>query len=214
MKRIEIEPRDMDKVWDLRLKVIGLVALIASGSWTLYKFREDRRIDLLHEQQAISREEFSKNMERNSFIFQRQTMLYFDAARSAATIATSKDQQDVKKAKERFEELYFGEMVVVEDRRVELAMITFQRCLEEKTPECYRYPFDQNHKLIPDEQMKRLGPGSLPDLSFELAACVRSALTTDRLVDFGSLSDPNLTCPYSVSDPPPAKPKALLGQTD
>jgi hypothetical protein len=184
------------KKWDLRVKVIGLVTLIASGGWTLYKFREDRRVDLDHEQQATLREEATKKKELNAFIFQRQAMLYFDAANAAAIIATSKDAAEVSKARDRFTALYYGELVVVEDRRVELAMITFERCLETRQDDCSRFPFTQKDKRITDEHMRQLGPGELKNLSLELAACVRTALATDRGIDFGSLSDPKTSCPY------------------
>src|SRR5713101_3142665 len=107
---------DMDDAshnkWDIGFKWIGLVAALIGAVWTYYKFRDDRRVDLEHQRQAIYRDEATKNKELNSFIFQRQTALYFDAARSAATIATSKDAKRVKDAQERFRELYWGELVI------------------------------------------------------------------------------------------------------
>ena len=176
--------------WDLIVKVVGLIALIASGMWTLYKFRDDRRVDLEHRKEADKKDDDARAQEFNKYVFERQTDLYFEAARTAATISTSNDKQAVKKAIDRFHSLYFGDLVIVEDRRVERAMIAFNRCLDSNNTLCVRPPGE------PKTPTSDPGAFGLNDFSLELAACIRSALTGDRGIDFGKLSHPQTFCPY------------------
>lgn len=197
-------PRSMEDIidnsspknWDLIVKVVGLIALMASGFWTLYKFRDDRRVDLEHRHDADVKDDKAREQEFNKYVFERQTDLYFEAARTAASIASSENRESVKKATDRFYELYWGELVVVEDRRVELAMIAFNECLDIGGKDCHRsIPKDQDEKTS-QKIFSQLGPPALKNLSLELAACLRSALTHDRQIDFGKLSDPHTVCPY------------------
>lgn len=60
-----------------------------------------------------------------------QLALYQDATRSVATIASSPDPAVVAKATERFHQLYWGELAMVEDLEVEDAMGRFQRALSQ-----------------------------------------------------------------------------------
>jgi hypothetical protein len=80
-KRIGIA-EDTHRFWDLVIKVLGIAALIGSGWWALYKYREDRHAEV------------------NSVIFQKQAEIYFETATVAGTIAYAKDDQELKAAKE------------------------------------------------------------------------------------------------------------------
>jgi hypothetical protein len=51
--------------------------------------------------------------------------LYTTASTAAATLATSDDQTERTAALKRFWSLYWGELALVEDRRVEQAMVKF-----------------------------------------------------------------------------------------
>ena len=66
---------------------------------------------------------------RNKFL-ERQTDLYFEASGLASKIATNTSEHDVEEAIVRFNEIYWGELAVVEDRIVEPAMVDFKRLLE------------------------------------------------------------------------------------
>jgi hypothetical protein len=181
--------------WDIVFKWIGLLTAVVAGIFTYYKFRVDRAVDLEHLQQSVNRDEKARKDELNSFIFQRQSGLYFDAARSAATIATSKDVKRLKDAHDRFEELYWGELVVVEDRRVELSMISFYHCYKESN--CERVDTNQFDKHLDAAVLKKqYGEPTLENLSLELAACIRSALQDDRGIQFGNRRDARTSCPY------------------
>jgi hypothetical protein len=52
------------------------------------------------------------------------------AAKAAAQIATSDDADTIRKAAFRFDELYWGELVLVEDAALEKAMIDFRGMIE------------------------------------------------------------------------------------
>ncbi|SFH65521.1 hypothetical protein [Albimonas pacifica] len=58
---------------------------------------------------------------------ERQMTLCFEASRLAAQLATSPDAAARAKAGARFEELYWGELAIVEDAPVEQAMVAFRR---------------------------------------------------------------------------------------
>jgi hypothetical protein len=179
------------KRWDLVVKIVGLIALIASGIWTLYKFREDRQVDLRNRTDQVNRDQAARSKELNSFVFQKQTELYFEATKVAATIAISQDPKILADAKLRFNQLYFGEFVIVEDRRVELAMISFYLCAFNNG--CSRRTVDQHNKLI-DSQAVTGQP--LQDLALDLSACIRDALEQDRGIQFGNIAPAETLCPY------------------
>jgi hypothetical protein len=185
------------KTWDLAVKVLGLVALVASGLWTLYTYQVNRNIDLTRDNEAIERDTKSKQYELNSLIFQKQAELYLEGAKAAATIASSGDKTAIANATERFKELYFGELVVVEDRRVELAMISFESCLESRDRTCLRRQLNQHGTLLdPAALQRKYGRATPTNLSLELAACIRTALQQDRDIQFGNMTDAQTTCPY------------------
>jgi hypothetical protein len=173
--------------WDIVFKWLGLLGVLGGAAWTVHTYLESRTKD------------------QNSFIFERQAVLYLDATRAAATIATAFDPDvEVSKAvdaktlqteRERFEQLYLGELVSVEDRRVELAMIAFRECLLRGGKNCIRTNLDQFEKPMPKETVDRLGPADLHHFSLDLAACVRSALQEDRKIQFGEAKSPDTFCP-------------------
>jgi hypothetical protein len=144
-----------------------------------------------------NQDKIARTKDQNSFIFQRQASLYFDAAQAAATIALAAsdnkivDQKSLNEAKARFKELYLGQLVLVEDRRVELAMIAFGRCLDSATGTCKRPTQTQSGRMVQD-----LAPASLVNLSLELSACTRSALEEDRGIQFGEVKKSLTVCPY------------------
>jgi hypothetical protein len=169
---------DKYRMWDIRFKVGGAFVVIVSALWTLHTYNDAR------------------TKEQNSYIFQRQAALYFDAAQTAATIAISKDPQKLAPALERFNELYAGEMVIVEDRRVELAMIAVHNCLPDNAKMCVRPTKNQNNKDIDAKKLELLGQESLYEFSLELAACTRNALQDDREISFGKVQPAKTVCPY------------------
>lgn len=70
-------------------------------------------------------------------LWEKQLNYYLEATRAAATIATLRTDSselgktEFFKAKIRFWELYYGELVVVEDPSVSQAMVNFGKCLRD-----------------------------------------------------------------------------------
>ena len=67
-------------------------------------------------------------------LLEKQQELYFDAATAAATIASSKDAAERRKAESKFWILYRGPLVMVESTDVSGAMKKFGRCLTDFKP--------------------------------------------------------------------------------
>jgi hypothetical protein len=131
---------------DLVLKVVaGLLAAIGAG-FGLYEYVD-----------GVQRE--SKRP-----YWERQVALYFDATSAAATLATSGDEPERKKAAAEFWRLYWGPLAVVEDPQVEAAMVEFAKCID---------------KPCPQDQLQRL--------SLALAHTCRNSLRTSWKLTFEEL---------------------------
>jgi hypothetical protein len=99
--------------------ILTLVGGVIAFSWGVYQFISNQR------SQAETR-----RIEATRPFLDRQLKLYTDATQAAATIATSSSQEEVVAARARFWSLYWGELALVEDKRVEAAMVQLGRALE------------------------------------------------------------------------------------
>jgi hypothetical protein len=59
--------------------------------------------------------------------------LYQEIARITATIATSEKAEDIRVAAAQFEQLFWGKLVLVEDRALESAMVKFRQLIANST---------------------------------------------------------------------------------
>ena len=171
--------------WKVKFKSFSLIALLLGGLGTAYKYLEDRKIE------AEQLEEGRKK-DQNSLVFQHQATLYFETARAAATIAAALDSKaadakaidakTLKEARERFAQLFWGELAPIEDRRVELATIAFQRCLLGEA--CERLKVNQHNDPIDNTDLDKVSPPTMRALSLEVGSCIRTALQKDRDIEF------------------------------
>src|SRR5260370_12841440 len=84
----------------------------------------------------LARAKDAKEQEFRKPFWEKQLQLYFDATEAASTMATSKDARRRDLAGDRFWELYWGSLAVVEDAgletatdaKVEAAMVHFGSC--------------------------------------------------------------------------------------
>jgi hypothetical protein len=82
---------------------------------------------------TVRRDVETRNLEARKQYLTRQLDLYTDATRAAAKIATSKPgSPEYTKALNRFWELYWGELSMVENTAVEGAMKRLGDCLRDK----------------------------------------------------------------------------------
>lgn len=100
-------------------KVLTLIGGVVAFSWGVYQFMINQR----------SQSE-TRRIEATRPFLDRQLKLYTDATQAAATIATSTSDNEITAARTRFWSLYWGELALVEDNRVEAAMVEFGRALE------------------------------------------------------------------------------------
>jgi hypothetical protein len=69
-------------------------------------------------------------------LFEKKLALYVEITQATSTIATSFDEARIRAATSKFEELYWGELVLVEDGAVESAMVSFRDLIADAdTPE-------------------------------------------------------------------------------
>lgn len=125
----------------LRLMPTATIAVTVLGfMFTVWQYRtEQAKNRLASEQQAVREateraERARKDTEtaQREFmkpLLEKQQELYFDAATAAATIASTRDAAERRKAEERFWILYRGPLVMVESTDVSGAMKKFSRCL-------------------------------------------------------------------------------------
>jgi hypothetical protein len=158
---------------DATFKGIGLITVLIGALWSVHRYHQDR-----------------KN-EHDLYIFQHQAALYFDASRAAATLATSNDPKGLEEARARFDQLFWGELVVVEDRRVELAMIAFNNCLNDPKKDC-REEMQTQYNKNKDIPAK----GSIEKRALDLSACARESLKHQWAIEFGKVPPAGTKCPY------------------
>ena len=102
------------------IKILTLVGAVAAFIWGAYQFLSTQR------NQAETR-----RIEATRPFLDRQLKLYTEATQAAATLATSPSKEDISSAKQRFWSLYWGELALVEDKRVEAAMVQLGRAIEQ-----------------------------------------------------------------------------------
>lgn len=115
----------------------NLTAKIAADQQALARtqaFEQKKSLDILR--QEISMANKAREFEIQKPYRETQMKLYFDAADAASTIATSRNQSERLKAEQKFWQLYWGSLSVVEDAltesaeesSVEKAMFLFGKC--------------------------------------------------------------------------------------
>lgn len=119
------------------------------------------------------RNDEAKEREFRKPFWEKQITLYFEASTAAAKIATlPRDHKESKEAEERFWQLYWGPLVLVEDNDVKNAMIAYGNCLNGLTKEC----------RSEDSQ-----PSQLQSLSLDLANKFRASIGTSWDIRFDNL---------------------------
>jgi hypothetical protein len=104
---------------DALCKLIATVGLVAGGGWSLITYLLGRK-DQAKTAAIEAKKPFNeKRLDR-----------YIQAVFAAATIATSTNQAEIDSAKQRFWNLYWGELALFEDRNVESAMVKLGEALE------------------------------------------------------------------------------------
>ena len=124
-------------MWDSFVKNVGVVTAVATIVGSAIAFFVQRADEL--EQSAL--QAHTNERESKKVFLDKQADLYFEAVRVVSMIATAKTPGEINAGVEqRFWELYWGELGMVEDSNVEEAMALFGRSLhafrESDNPDC------------------------------------------------------------------------------
>ncbi|MEN3974164.1 hypothetical protein [Emcibacter sp. SYSU 3D8] len=100
-------------------RILAILGAVATFAWGVFQFTT------VQHQQAETR-----RIEARKPFLDKQLVLYTEATKNAATLATSDDEAELARAAQAFWSLYWGELALVEDRGVEAAMVGFGRGLQ------------------------------------------------------------------------------------
>ena len=120
-------------------RIVTVLALVSGGWFALWKYED-----------AVEKS-FRKPF------WEKQIQCYFEASKYASILATSCDEEERSNAKGKFYQLYYGMLAMVEDDKVEEAMIEF-------------------HKELSSSKNILCGTKKLKNLSLELAWNLRSSI--------------------------------------
>ncbi len=112
-------PMQLPPNFEVWIKALSILGAVVAFSWGVFQFISGQNT------QAETR-----RIEATKPFLERQLKLYTDATQAAAMLATSKKPDELDVANKKFWSLYWGELALVEDKRVEAAMVQFGRALE------------------------------------------------------------------------------------
>ena len=162
-----------ERDWDMPLKIVGLFGIVIGSLIGIGEYVYSAR-----QQAALETAKFEA--EQSRLLLEKQTELYFKASELAARISTESDVKEKMNDFLTFQTLYYGPMVIVEDR-VTAASYT------PKAGEEGKYATDRNverrmiafHDCYLDHECAK--EGTLQNLSLQLAdACRLSLLLTTQ----------------------------------
>jgi hypothetical protein len=104
---------------DARIKALSVLGAVVAFCWGVFQFIATQNAQVE-----------TRRIEATKPFLERQLKLYTEATQAAATLATSKKADELDSASKKFWSLYWGELALVEDKRVEAAMVQFGRALE------------------------------------------------------------------------------------
>lgn len=119
-------------------KYFTILSTLAGGFYTVWEYLETRKAEVA-QQMEISKDRLRQEKEaielrRKEFrirFFEKEMELYLEACRAAATLSNAVDPKakDVERHVDRFYALFWGELCVVADPRVQAAMDDFETAL-------------------------------------------------------------------------------------
>jgi hypothetical protein len=100
------------------IKLLTPLGAVITFAWGIYQFFLTQRV-----------QSETRRIEATKPFLDRQIKLYTEATKAAATIATSDSTEEVIAAQKRFWSLYWGELALVEDVRVESGMVELGKAM-------------------------------------------------------------------------------------
>jgi len=158
LKKVELEIEELrrKKTWGFKFtqSIPLITALVAVGGLLLNtqqflsaqkaQLERDRTAKAQEEKQQmenLEREAATKEREFRKPFWEKQINTYFEASDVASTIATlPAGNTQRKRAEERFMQLYYGPLVLVEDEEVMKAKVNLRNCIDGLDEECTEEP--------------------------------------------------------------------------
>jgi regulator of replication initiation timing len=146
-KSTEWSIEDRVKIWDTSIKTVGLLGVLITAVLGILKFRSEENQKLrdearrlqdqvaaieLREKAAVKESEKAirdAKKEFNKALYELRRPMFEKVCRSAAGIANAEDLAGVGSDIDNFWRMYLGELCLVEDDQVKLAMVAFGKQL-------------------------------------------------------------------------------------
>ena len=116
--------------WDVAIKLIGIVGVIATSVVGLYQFHDIRDREIIQFEDLKNREllQFADSKEREFYseFWNQRLRLYIATLDKASAISKAESEDEVKEAITAFRLLFDGSMSVVQDPVVDRAMHQFE----------------------------------------------------------------------------------------
>jgi len=116
--------------FEVTLKILSPILAIAVFVWGIYTYLDTSEKQLAAQIAEAERNAATRRIEATMPYLEKQLDLYTEATQVTAIIATSKVQEEIRIAIKRFNELYWGELAMVERDEVAKAMIAFRNALD------------------------------------------------------------------------------------
>jgi hypothetical protein len=123
---MSVLPRTFDE-W---LKLLSAAGALGTFFWGVWVWQDQSRRSLEQQRLEAARNAETRRIESTRPFLERQLKLYTEATQIASAIATTKDSPERSKALQRFWQLYYGELALVENKEVEAAMVRLGRALQ------------------------------------------------------------------------------------
>jgi hypothetical protein len=171
-------------LFDNLYKALGTIGAIGTFLWTVYTWREKSRQELAASAADAERSNRARIIEATKPFLERQLELYTVVTRAASLIATSEDENVAQQAIGTFLQLYSGELALVQNEEVAVAMQNYRRALQEldviyaPAAPATSEPTSQTPPVSAENQRQ-----GLQQLSLNLASACRKSLAKSWHVD-------------------------------
>jgi hypothetical protein len=113
-----------------KLRAISPFLAVVAFCWGVYTYQDTARRQLAREEAESRRLAETRRIEATRPYLDKQLKLYTDATVAASTIVASGNPEEVASARQRFWQLYWGELALVEQGAVEQSMVEFGKALD------------------------------------------------------------------------------------
>ncbi len=119
------------KIWDRVLATVTALSVIIGGAVGFHKYMEDREKELKSRREERSKELDLRRKEHELLRYKEQKEVYHPLCKLAGEIVSSKSLKEAEPSIKSFWTLYYGEVGIVAEDRVQNAMVEFGNALRD-----------------------------------------------------------------------------------